>query len=411
MQALILAAGRGSRLGAKGASTPKCLLEVDRQPLVEHQLKALAEAGIAPVAMVVGYCADEIKEEVKIRAEYIHNERWKSTNSLYSFWLARDWVKDSVFVLNSDTLFAPEILNRLLDAQGDAIAYDSRSGDAREHMKVQVREGRLVDMSKDLDQGVVSGENVGILKFTGATVRELFEIAEELIGSGHETAWLGAAVRRLAQRRHVNALDIAGLPWGEVDSAYDLQHLRKTVAPAIRSRSSRLGPRYRSALAGTVGLSAVGLPAYLLLGSSWVTPPAGGTWETIELRNAVVLPIQSEGHVQSWSLLEDVARTAEGTVMGPGRISVDSRVIAPQGGLTKIPYVLEIRMDGELVDWFQQTASPSGTWQQAGHAVGQRTRLQLALGPGPHTVGVKLAAAQSGRCLVRLLRLADEEED
>src|SRR5215510_10812589 len=135
MQALILAAGRGSRLGAKGDSTPKCLLEVDRQPLVEHQLRALAEAGIAPVAMVVGYCADEIEDEVKIRAEFIHNDRWKTTNSLYSFWLAREWVKDAVFVLNSDTLFAPEILNRLLDASGDAIAYDSGSGDAREHMK------------------------------------------------------------------------------------------------------------------------------------------------------------------------------------------------------------------------------------------------------------------------------------
>jgi hypothetical protein len=134
-------------------------------------------------------------------------------------------------------------------------------------------------------------------------------------------------------------------------------------------------------------------------------------WERIELENAIVIPIQSDGRVQSWSLLDDAAKTAEGTVVGPGRISVDSRVIAAQAGLPKIPYVLEVRVDGELVDWFQHTAPPSGTWQQDGHPVGQRTRLQLELRPGPHIVGVKLAAAHSGRCLVRLLRLTREEED
>ena len=85
MQALILAAGRGSRLGGHTADVPKCLLEVGRRPLIEHQLGTLADAGVGPVGMVLGYCADEIKGVVGIRAEYILNPRWNTTNSLYSF--------------------------------------------------------------------------------------------------------------------------------------------------------------------------------------------------------------------------------------------------------------------------------------------------------------------------------------
>lgn len=75
MQALILAAGRGSRLGESGKDTPKCLLQLDGKRLVEHQLETFAEAGVSPVGMVIGYCADEIREVVGIRAEYVRNPR------------------------------------------------------------------------------------------------------------------------------------------------------------------------------------------------------------------------------------------------------------------------------------------------------------------------------------------------
>ena len=48
MQALILAAGRGRRMGEKTAGLPKCLLEIGARPLIEHQLEALAESGVGP---------------------------------------------------------------------------------------------------------------------------------------------------------------------------------------------------------------------------------------------------------------------------------------------------------------------------------------------------------------------------
>ena len=69
MRAIILAAGRGSRLGAGSDDLPKCLLEVGRRRLIEHQLETLSEAGVGPVPMVPGYCADEVRVGVGLPRE------------------------------------------------------------------------------------------------------------------------------------------------------------------------------------------------------------------------------------------------------------------------------------------------------------------------------------------------------
>ena len=160
IQALILAAGRGSRLGLSSGGIPKPLLEVGRRPLIDHMLQTLADAGVGPVGMVLGYCADEIREIVGIRAEYIHNPRWASTNSLYSFALARDWIRGPVMILNCDLLIHPAIIARLLSCGEDSLAYDSSSGDGREQMSVRLRDGMLADMSKELSRCDADGENM-----------------------------------------------------------------------------------------------------------------------------------------------------------------------------------------------------------------------------------------------------------
>ena len=273
MRGLILAAGRGRRLGDYADGTPKCLLEVGRRRLVEHQLEALADAGVAPVAMVVGYGADEVRETVGIRAEYIHNRRWDQTNSVYSYHLAREWLTGPIVLLNCDVLFHPEILSRLLAVKGDVLAYDSSSGSAPEHMKVKVENGRVVDMAKDLAAEDASGENLGVLCLSAETAQALAERAGKVIAEGGENTWLSSAVRQLAKERPIQALDVAGLPWGEIDSAYDLEHVRKKVWPAIEGSRRPLRRRRRLAQLG-LGVLALGAIATALLGYDGV-PSAG----------------------------------------------------------------------------------------------------------------------------------------
>ncbi len=407
MQALILAAGRGSRLGGKGFDLPKCLLEIGRRPLIEHQLESLAEAGVGPVGMVLGYCADEIQEIVGIRAEYILNPRWNVTNSLYSFWLAREWVKGPILILNCDILFHPEILDRLLATEGDVIAYDSSSGEGREHMKVKVRDDWLVSMSKELPAAEAAGENLGILSLTADTAQALFGQAEELIAAEGEKLWLGSAVCRIAKERVIRVVDVAGLPWGEIDFPYDLDRVRKEVLPAIRRTARRRNSLWRL----TRQIAAMALIALLVFSAfrAWVSPTTL-TWETADIDNIERVKILGEDQSQTWFLLAG-EQTAETQVQGPTRLRIDSRIILPTSDSGEVPYVLGVQLDGQRLGWFKEIGKPSRTWSHAQWALAKRERITLDVPPGQHRLGIRLVASDSGSCLIRVRQEVAEEAE
>lgn len=409
MQGLILAAGRGSRLGKKGFGRPKCLLEIGRRPLIERTLEALAEAGVAPNALVVGYCADEVRETVGIRAEYVENVRWKATNSLYSFWLAREWVTGDVLILNSDVLFDPAIVDRLLDCPGDALAYDSTSGDAREHMKVRIEDGLLVDMGKELPVEDACGENVGIIKLTKQGAEELFEIADELIQAGAERDWLGSALRKLAARRRLAAVDVAGLPWGEIDSSYDLAHARRDILPAIKRARRRRAPTWRLVQGAvvTVFLIAFGIVA----AQAWIIEP-DIVWESVDIEGLESVKISTKDRKARWHVLSgEAAALAE--VAGPAVLRIDTRLILSEEHPEPQPYVLELRLDGRRLDWFKHHTEGSGTWDHPTWNVGRRERTEIELPEGTHSLETRLVASDSGVVLLRIRQSSgsDNERD
>jgi L-glutamine-phosphate cytidylyltransferase len=240
MQAVILAAGQGRRL-ADPHGRPKCLREVGGSPLLRHQLDALAAVGIDDVVIVVGFGQDQIRESVGTMVRYVVNDRFAETNSMYSFLLARSLVREDVLVMNSDLFFHPALVARLLDQDGDALLYDSGSGDEEEQMKVRVSRGRLIEMSKALPSDLVCGENVGMLHLAPATVEDAFAAARAIAADGGERAWLAAAINRVAVDHRIRCLDVVGWPWVEIDFPADLHRARTEVLPRVADRGLAVG--------------------------------------------------------------------------------------------------------------------------------------------------------------------------
>lgn len=236
-QAVILAAGRGRRMGPATARRPKCLLPVGPGTLLDHQLEMLAAASVAKVWVVSGYRAEQVRRAAAGRAETIHNAHWSRTNSLYSLWLCRDRVRGSLVVLNADVLAHPGVLVRVLATPGSAFAYDSTSGHDDEHMKVELEDGRLRCMDKCIAPERVRGENVGILRFDRPAAARLFVELDSLVAAGRGDLWMAAAVERVARRFPVRGVDVADLPWCEIDFPEDLRAAREKTWPAIGSRS------------------------------------------------------------------------------------------------------------------------------------------------------------------------------
>lgn len=238
MRGVILAAGRGSRLNGTAGDKPKCLVRAGGMTLLERQIRALRAAGIDDIVVVVGCQAERVRQSCGPTVRYVENFRFAETNSLYSLWTARALLYEGFVVLNCDVLFHPGLLDELLASHHDAaLLIDYRSegqppyGD--EEMKVQVRDGLVVDMSKTLDPAEADGENLGIVKFGPASAPALVAILEGIVEAGGLRDWAPKAFCEFARRHPLHAIGSNGRPWIEIDFPEDFQRALRDVLPAI----------------------------------------------------------------------------------------------------------------------------------------------------------------------------------
>ena len=128
MQALILAAGTGSRLGKHTKDNTKCMLEINNVSLIKHTLEKLNNVGVRKLILVVGYKKDNLIQHVgdkykDIDIEYVENPIYDQTNNIYSLYLAKDKLEqDDTILLESDLIFEEEVLQRLLDDERRSLA-------------------------------------------------------------------------------------------------------------------------------------------------------------------------------------------------------------------------------------------------------------------------------------------------
>jgi choline kinase len=238
MRAVILAAGRGTRLNGIAGDGPKALVRVGALTLVERQIRALRRAGIAEVTVVVGCGAEQVRRHCGASVRYVENPRYAETNSLYSLWLARHELARGAVILNCDVLFHPQLLDDLLTAPHQAalmLAFrqpeDAPLGD--EEMKVQVRGGRVVAMSKTMDPAEADGENVGLLRFDAPVVPDLVACLDAIVADGGLREWAPRGFAAFAGRQPLYAIGTRGYPWIEIDFPEDHERAVRDVLPLV----------------------------------------------------------------------------------------------------------------------------------------------------------------------------------
>jgi len=240
MKAIILAAGKGTRLDG-AAEKSKCLVEIGGITLLRRQIESLREANVKSIVIVVGFGANTIRDECDSDISFVENEQYADTSSLYSLWVARDHLADGFVVLNCDVLFHPQLLANLLESSHDdaLLISDTESaplGD--EEMKVKVKDGLVIDISKQIDPLEADGENVGIVKFSASGAKKLIGYMDQLIAAGAVKDWAPRAFREFALHHPLHALSTAGLPWIEIDFPEDYERAVNEVYPRIESQPS-----------------------------------------------------------------------------------------------------------------------------------------------------------------------------
>ncbi len=131
MQALILAAGSGTRLGSLTKDKTKCMVEVCGKTLIERSLQAIIDAGIKKIFIVDGFQGDDLRSHVKKifphqHIEFIRNKDYSHTNNIYSLFIASDvLLQDDTLLLESDLIYDADILKSVLnDSRKDLAVVD-----------------------------------------------------------------------------------------------------------------------------------------------------------------------------------------------------------------------------------------------------------------------------------------------
>jgi choline kinase len=246
MKALILAAGRGTRIHSVHGDRPKCLIQFNdtNSTILDHQIECLFSAGVTNIGIVVGYEKDQIISRVLTRYRqrrrqfvFIQNPAFATANNIYSFWLARTWLNGEPFIcLNADVVFDPRILLPAMESVAPiTMIVDSEWRD--ETMKVVISDDKVVRMSKRIPQSEFSGTYIGITRFGADVQQRLFAKIDNLIRTGKENEFFNVAVQQLADEGvRVGFTRTADLPWAEIDDPGDLAFARLYVFPKLTSR-------------------------------------------------------------------------------------------------------------------------------------------------------------------------------
>ena len=188
MQALILAAGYGKRLRPLTDITHKSLVEVNGVPLLINTLNCLSGRNVTEVLLIVGDKKHLIIEKIghqykDMKITYIENPLYKETNNIYSLWLTRPHTDgEEILLLDSDIVFDPQIVERLLHSDKDDILALNRHELGEEEIKVIVDDAqKVVEISKVCSISDAIGESIGIEKMSTEYTKALFRELETMI--------------------------------------------------------------------------------------------------------------------------------------------------------------------------------------------------------------------------------------
>jgi choline kinase len=241
MRALILAAGRGSRMRHLGDERPKCLVELAGAPLLERQVAALRRGGIAEIGVVRGYRAEMLAFP---EFTYFTNERWAETNMVASLATAAAWLRSGpVIVSYADIFYRAELVRGLAGAPAPlVISYDRSWRDLwtrrftdplsdAETFRVDAT-GKLLEIGgKTTRIEDIQGQYMGLLKFTPAAWRAVEGLLGSLDGAVRDRLDMTGLLRRLlaADSVHIGTFGTDG-QWGEIDNPQDAELYESMLA-------------------------------------------------------------------------------------------------------------------------------------------------------------------------------------
>jgi L-glutamine-phosphate cytidylyltransferase len=246
LKAIIIAAGRGSRLRELTTNSPKCLLEIGGKTIIQNAIDHLRSLGVNNISVVKGYLKDKICFP---GLNYYINENYQNNNILESLFYAERELSGDVIILYSDIIFKKEVVEKLIESKHEiSIVTDvkwattyigRRDHPIEEAEKVIFNErfhvqhiGKILPNNKEKPQG----EFIGMMKLSGAgpeTLKRFYHSRKEQYKTGpfqransFQVAYLTDIIQEMVDHSVVvNCVPIEN-EWREIDTIEDFTKAR-----------------------------------------------------------------------------------------------------------------------------------------------------------------------------------------
>jgi len=253
MQALILAAGMGRRLGEFTADNTKCMLPVNGKRLIDRMLGQLSRLKLRRIIIVVGYAGENLRRHIMechsgLPIVFVENPIYDRTNNIYSLWLARELMaEDETLLLESDLIFEDDVLRMAIESPYPSVALVAKYQTWMDGTMVRI----------DDDRNIVNfipkkAFDYADTKYYYKTVN-IYRFSREFI-TDHYLPFLEAYIRVLGQNEYyeqvlrvitlidnsgIKAQPIGGLNWYEIDDVQDLR-IAETIFAEPAERLGKL---------------------------------------------------------------------------------------------------------------------------------------------------------------------------
>lgn len=241
MQAVMLAAGMGKRLGKYTKGNTKCMLSIHDKTLIERAIEALYQAGVTNFTIVVGYKGNNLKKFLieecdnpivkKMNLNFIENDVYDKTNNIYSLYLAKDiLMEDDTILLESDLIYDYDLIKRLVGSKDANLVSVAKYEHWMDGTVIKIGEkGNITEFieKKDFSFDEIDKyyKTVNVYKFSkDFSKKQFIPFLKAYIGAYGENEYYELVLKIIAHlsRSELKSLDVSDLSWYEIDDAQDL---------------------------------------------------------------------------------------------------------------------------------------------------------------------------------------------
>lgn len=237
--AVILAAGRGTRLGEQGIVKPKGFIQIGEQTIIEASLTRLKRGGIEKVTLVTGHKAEYYEQLASNCGNWLQtvsNPVYADSGSFYSLSMMDGIINDDFLLLESDLIYEQKAIDVLqAETRSDVILLSGKT-DSGDEIYVETNDdSSLKAMSKKRAAlgEKIAGELVGISKVSFRLFQAMMHIAKPLFKQSRHFEYEAEGFVQAAKTQPIYCLCIPDLAWSEIDDENHLQRAKSKIYPRL----------------------------------------------------------------------------------------------------------------------------------------------------------------------------------